>query len=242
MEERLQKVMAHSGIASRRQCEELIRTGQVRVNGKKVTELGTKVDPSTDRIEVQGAVLRGKEPLIYLVLNKPAGYITSVKDEKGRRTVMELLPRVKVRVYPVGRLDYDSEGLVLLTNDGRLAHELMHPRYSIPKTYLVEVKGQITDEALQMLRVGVALDDGMTKKAKVNLVTRSAQRSMMRITIFEGRNRQVRRMYEHVGFSVVKLARISLGPLHLGSLSVGKSRRLTEEEIGKLKRTVRSHG
>jgi pseudouridine synthase len=237
VEERLQKVMAHRGIGSRRHCEEMIRDGRVQVNGE-LAGLGQKVDPATDKIVVDGKPLGPGETLRYFVLNKPYGYITTSKDQFGRKSVLDLLPPVKERVYPVGRLDYDSEGLVFLTNDGDLAYRLTHPSYEVPKTYIVAVEGNITMDAVYRLRTGVILEDGRTSPAEVNVLKPVSTGSVLQMTIREGRNRQLRRMCEKLGFNVVRLRRTKIGPLSLGKLPLGAARRLTFQEINDLYRAV----
>lgn len=241
--ERLQKVIAQAGVASRRHAEQLILEGKVQVNGQKVTELGTKVRP-TDIVTVDGRKLqRSQKPSYeYYLLNKPTGYITSVTDPQGRRTVMDLMKGVKQRIYPVGRLDYDTSGLLVLTNDGDLAHRLMHPRFGVDKTYRVEVKGTIPHHALERLRNGVELEDGKTAPARVRILPRTNQGSLqpVEITIHEGRNRQVRRMFDAVGFPVVTLERIQFGPLRLDdNLKVGTYRSLTAKEVQELRKAVK---
>ncbi len=241
MKERLQKVMAHGGVASRRQSEQLILAGKVKVNGHVVTELGTKVDPKTDHITVDGKPLQGKEQHVYYILNKPRGYITTAADERGRKTVIQLLNGVSERVYPVGRLDYDSDGLLLLTNDGELTQRVIHPSYHMRKVYVVKVKGVITDETVQQLREGVELEDGMTNSAYVEVLLREKKASLLRIGIHEGRNRQIRRMCNAVGHEVIRLTRTQVGPITLGKLETGQFRALTHQELGKLHQAVRKN-
>lgn len=240
--ERLQKVIAQAGIASRRHAEQMILDGRVQVNGEKVVVLGTKVLPK-DRIRVDGREINSiRETYDYYLLHKPTGYITSAKDPQGRKTVMDLLQKVERRVYPVGRLDYDTSGLLVLTNDGELAHRLMHPSYGVEKTYQVEVQGAVPPKALLQLGKGIELEDGKTAPAQVRVISRKGQGSLQRleITIHEGRNRQVRRMFEAIGFPVVTLKRICFGPLQLeSSLSMGKYRPLTVKEISQLRRAVK---
>ncbi|HBN96385.1 MAG TPA: pseudouridine synthase [Firmicutes bacterium] len=238
MEERLQKVMAQSGVASRRACEELIKENRVQVNGKPA-HLGQKVDPTRDLISVDGQPLATEETRRYFVLNKPFGYITTSKDQFGRKSVLDLLPGVKERVYPVGRLDYDSEGLVFLTNDGDLAYRVTHPKYELPKTYVVRLKGRITMDAIYRLRTGVILEDGRTIPAEVEALKPEGDDSILRITITEGRNRQLRRMCNKVGFQVVRLQRTAIGPLTLGKLPSGTHRSLTMKELQSLKKAVK---
>lgn len=239
--ERLQKVMAQAGIASRRHAEQMILDGRVQVNGEKVVTLGTKVLPA-DRILVDGREINSiRETYSYYLLHKPAGYITSAKDPQGRRTVMDLLLKVKQRVYPVGRLDYDTSGLLVLTNDGELAHRLMHPSFGVEKTYQVEVEGTVPPQALLRLERGIELEDGKTTPAQVQVISRKGQGSLQRleITIHEGRNRQVRRMFEAIGYPVVTLKRIRFGPLQLeADLNLGKYRSLTDQEVTQLRQAV----
>lgn len=232
--------MAQAGIGSRRVCEALIRENRVRVNGKPAT-LGQKVNVERDSVLVDGRPLGAQEPKRYLILHKPFGYITTVKDQFGRKDVLDLLPQIEERVYPVGRLDYDSEGLVFLTNDGELAHKVMHPRFELPKTYLVQVQGKITMDAVYRLRRGVLLEDGPTAPAQVRVVESSAEHSTITLTLREGRNRQVRRMCQRVGFPVQRLTRTAIGPLKLGRLTPGEYRFLRPQEIKELQRAVDSH-
>lgn len=230
--------MAQAGIASRRVCEELIRENKVLVNGQ-LASLGQKVDPARDRIIVDGKPLRPEEAKRYLILNKPFGYITTSKDQFGRKNVLDLLTGVKERVYPAGRLDYDSEGLVLLTNDGDLAYRVTHPRFELPKRYVVQLKGKITMDAVYRLRTGVILEDGRTKEALVEVLPPVGDNSVLSITITEGRNRQVRRMCSKVGFEVVRLQRTGIGPVNMGKLSAGAFRPLSKKELDSLFRAVK---
>jgi len=235
MLERIQKVIARAGIASRREAEKLISEGRVTLNGKVVEELGTKVDTDKDYIKVDGKLITRPEPKAYLILYKPRGYVTTTSDPEGRPTIMELLERVKGRVFPVGRLDYDTEGLILCTNDGDLTHRLQHPRHEVPKTYFAKVEGVPTPEEITKLRKGIKLEDGMTAPAKVKLVRKVEANSWLEITIHEGRNRQVNRMVEAIGHPIIKLKREGLAFLTLGDLKSGEFRHLTAEEIKKLK-------
>ena len=235
MLERIQKIMAQGGIASRREAERLILDGRVTLNGKVVEELGTKADIEKDYIKVNGKLITRPEPKTYVMLFKPRGYVTTSKDPEGRPTVMELLEKVKVRVFPVGRLDYDTEGLILCTNDGDLAHRLQHPSHEIPKTYLVKVDGVPTQEGVLKLRNGVKLKDGMTAPARVKIIRKAEANSWLEVIIHEGRNRQVKRMFEAIGHSVIKLKREGLASLTLGELKPGEFRHLNMEEIKKLK-------
>ncbi len=234
MLERLQKIISAAGITSRRASEELIVNGQVTVNGVVVTELGSKADPETDLITVNGKPLRISEQRLYILLNKPTGYITALKDERGRRLVTELLKDVPERVYPVGRLDYNTEGLLLLTNDGEWANRLMHPRHEVEKEYHVRVRGKVMDQQLKRMADGVELEDGKTAPAVVELIKSGEQNDWISVTIHEGRNRQVRRMCEAVSLSVVRLKRIRYGTLSLGSIRDGQYRYLTDAEVQEL--------
>ncbi|NMO96936.1 pseudouridine synthase [Paenibacillus lemnae] len=234
--ERLQKIMAQAGIASRRKCEELILGGKVQVNGETVTALGTKADPDEDMITVMGKPIKN-EKKVYVVLNKPKGVITSASDPEGRKIVSDYLKGVKERVYPIGRLDYDTEGLLLLTNDGEFANLLSHPKYHVPKTYLATVKGVPHGSELDKLRQGVMLDDGMTSPAEVEYkdVDPDNKQAVISITIHEGRNRQVRRMFDAISHPVIRLKRISYGDLLLQNLKRGVYRHLTPDEINGLR-------
>lgn len=226
---RLQKAIAQAGLASRRKAERLIVEGKVRVNGDVVRELGTKVNLDSDRIEVNGTSIRA-EPKVYYALNKPVGVVTTASDPEGRRTVVELVPDA-VRVYPVGRLDYDTEGLLLLTNDGELAFRLAHPSYEIDKVYDVMVRGNVTNKTLGELARGVSLEDGVTRPARVRVLERFENAVLLRLTIHEGRNRQIRRMAEAVGHPVLSLRRVQFGPLTLAGLITGGWRRLDQAEV-----------
>lgn len=234
MLERLQKIISAAGITSRRASEALILNGQVAVNGVVVTELGSKADPSKDTITVDGKPLKISAQRLYILLNKPTGYITALKDSQGRPLVTDLLKDVPDRVYPVGRLDYNTEGLLLLTNDGEWANRLMHPRHEIEKEYHVRVRGKVIDQQLKRMAEGVELEDGMTAPAVVNLVKSGEQNDWISVAIHEGRNRQVRRMCEAVSLSVVRLKRIRYGSLELGTLRTGKFRILTDAEVREL--------
>ena len=230
--ERLQKVLAQAGLGSRRTCEELIADGRVTVNGEVAT-LGTRADPESDAIEVDGARIGVRQGLVHYLLNKPAGVVTTASDPQGRPTVVGLVP-AEPRVFPVGRLDADTEGLLVLTNDGELAHRLTHPSFGVDKEYLAEVAGTPSRGALRRLREGVDLDDGPTAPARVSLVGSH----MVRITIHEGRNRQVRRMCEAVGHPVRRLVRVRIGPLADRRLPPGEWRPLTQAEVRALERAV----
>jgi 23S rRNA pseudouridine2605 synthase len=238
MEMRLQKLIAGTGIASRRKAETLITAGRVTVNGKVVTELGTKVDPERDHVKLDGKHLSSVQPFVYLMLNKPKHVMSTLDDPGGRTTVKDYLRGVSVRVFPVGRLDFDSEGLMLLTNNGDLAQALLHPRYHVPKTYLIKVKGVLTDEEIRQLERGVRLEDGMTSPAIVKKIKKAEQNSWLEITIREGRKHQVKRMLESVGHPVIKLMRVRMGPLSLGNLESGEFRFLTDREANALRELV----
>jgi 23S rRNA pseudouridine2605 synthase len=234
--ERLQKILAEAGIASRRKCEEIITAGRVQVNGEVVTTLGVKVDPEQDEIQVDGRFIN-QQKKIYVLLNKPKGVITSSTDPEGRKVVTDFLPGITERVYPVGRLDYDTEGLLLLTNDGEFAHLLTHPKHHVPRTYQATVKGVPHGTILEKLRSGIQLEDGMTFPAEVEYADISPEKNetIVQITIYEGRNRQVRRMFEAVSFPVIRLRRIKFGPIFLMGVPRGKYRHLTLNEIKELK-------
>jgi 23S rRNA pseudouridine2605 synthase len=237
--ERLQKIIAAAGVASRRKAEQLISSGRVKVNGTTVTELGSKADPETDHIRVNGKLLQPREQRhAYFLLNKPKGYVTTMSDPQKRPTVMDLLHGIRGRVYPVGRLDYASEGLLLLTNDGELANQLMKAASHVPKTYVVKVAGTPREEALERLRKGlsIATDDGKrvrTAPAAVRVVKEAAN-PWYEITLIEGRNRQIRRMFEAVGHHVEKIKRVRYGPLTL-DVPPGQFRQLTLKEVQRLK-------
>ncbi len=252
---RLQKVLAHAGIASRRGCEELIRQGRVAVNGVIVAEMGVKVDPERDQILVDGERVRPPEPLRYLLLHKPAGYLSVMDDPRGRLDLGDLVEN-SGRLFPVGRLDMASEGLILLTNDGELANRLTHPRYEHPKTYLALVRGRPQERDLWELRRGVKLEDGRTAPARVNLVDgwprelvgdwwqnmpgEPGSTTWLRLTLHEGKKRQIRRMLSAVGYPVLRLIRVELGPLRLGKLPPGQSRPLSAYELRLLRQVMRA--
>jgi 23S rRNA pseudouridine2605 synthase len=230
---RLNKALADAGVAARRKAEDLIRAGRVSVNGEVETDLSRRIEPSSDQLAVDGIVVTRSERLVYLMLNKPTGYLTAVSDQR-ERTVMELLPDGFGRLFPVGRLDRDTEGLLLVSNDGDLGHRLMHPRFHVRKTYRAVVDGRMTEPLAEKLRHGVTLDDGPTQPAEV-MLTRVGLTSEVSLTIREGRKRQVRRMLSNVGHPVLELERVSYGPLTLGELPRGKWRELTGEELAALK-------
>ena len=230
--ERLQKLIARAGICSRREAEKIISAGRVTVDGKIITEPGTKADPSKNKIRVDGKLLNFGAEKIYLLLNKPRGYVSTVKDERGRKTVLELLgENFSERVYPVGRLDLNSEGLLILTNDGDLTNSLIQPRFEIKKTYRAKISGEVTEEKLDKLRAGIELEDGLTAPAEIYLL----EKNLVEVTIHEGRNRQVRRMFAAIGCDVKRLRRIKFAGLTLDGLKVGQFRELTASEVARLK-------
>lgn len=237
---RLQKVLAQAGIGSRRACEILIGDGRVEVNSEVVTEQGRRVDPERDVIRVDGARIPPPRRHLYLALNKPRGVVVTMDDPEGRRSVADLLVTggsraiKNERLFHVGRLDADSEGLLILTNDGELANKLAHPSYGVPKTYLAEVTGLVSAETLRKLRRGVTLEDGPVRPASVKITSSAADRTLIKITLQEGRNRVVRRTMEAVGHPVRRLSRIGIGPVRLGNLKVGEYRELTRAELGGL--------
>lgn len=232
---RLQKFMASSGVASRRASEKLIEEGRVKVNGQVITQLGTTVDPAIDKVEVDGQVIAAVNEMVYILLNKPPGFVTTAKDQFNRPTVLDLLHDVSTRVYPVGRLDYQTSGLLLLTNDGDLTLKLTHPKHEVFKTYVATVEGDIKNNSLETLKTGVDIGDFFTSPADVTLIKATDKESVVRIAIREGKYRQVRRMFEAVGHPVLALQRIELGKLNLSGLQEGKWRYLSETEIQYLK-------
>lgn len=233
--ERLQKYLAECGIASRRKCEQLILDGKVKVNGETVRELGVKVDPNKDVIEYNGKVVTKVNKNIYIMLNKPVGYITTVKDQFDRPSVIDLV-NIDDRVYPIGRLDYDTSGLLLLTNDGDLANKLMHPRHNINKVYIAQIKGVPDKMKLDMFRNGLRIDNYKTAKAEIDILKVANGNSIVRIVIHEGRNRQIRKMCELIGHPVLKLKRVKIGNLDIGNLKTGQWRYLSKDEVEYLKK------
>ncbi len=229
--ERLQKYLARCGVASRRAAEEMILAGRVSVNGKTIRTLGTKVDPDVDRVTVDQKPVSLSQKHVYIMLNKPRGYVTTAKDNFERKTVLDLIPKSLGRLFPVGRLDYDSEGLLLLTNDGDLTFRLTHPSHEVTKSYLALVSGVPDESALSALRNGVLLEGRKTLPARVSLKRQDTDKAVLLITISEGRNRQVRKMCSLVGHEVLRLRRVAVGPIQLGNLEPGTWRHLTEKEI-----------
>jgi pseudouridine synthase len=232
---RLQKFLAMAGIASRRACETLILDGRVQVNGKIVKELGIKVDPDVDEVRVDGEICRIKMKPVYIIMNKPKGVLTTVKDPFGRPTIIDLLAGVKERVFPVGRLDKDTEGLLIITNDGELSYKLTHPKHQIDKTYIAKVMGVPDEKDIRRLRKGIFLEDGKTAPAKVRILKKGKNFAVLEIIIHEGRKRQVRRMCEAIGHPVLSLRRTRIGNLTLRGLAPGGWRYMTEEEVNYLK-------
>ena len=231
---RLQKVLAAAGVASRRASEILIDEGRVEVNGKVVTEQGRRVNPETDHIRIDGSRIPPQRRHQYYVLNKPRGVVSTLDDPEGRRTLADYLPRGKDRLFHVGRLDTETEGLNILTNDGDFAHRLAHPSYEVTKTYQVQVVGGMDNRTLKRLEKGVTLDDGPVKPDKVKLIMRSDSKSLVEVSLHEGRNRIVRRMMDSIAHPVRKLSRTAIGPVRLGTVGIGEARELTREELGAL--------
>lgn len=236
--ERLNKIIARAGIASRRRADELISSGRVSVNGRVVTKSGSRAVWGVDTISVDDQRLPDPPKKVYVLLNKPFGYVCTLHDPQGRSIVRDLLGDLKERVYPVGRLDFDTRGLLLLTNDGELAFRLTHPRFQVPRTYKVLVEGTIASQSLKKLRKGILLDDGPTNPARVRMLKREQGRSLLRITMYEGRSREIRRMFEAVGHKTIQLIRTGYGSLSLGTLKVGRYRHLTNEEAQSLRSSI----
>lgn len=232
---RLQKYIAMCGVTSRRKAEEMIAQGTVSVNGKTITELGTKVEIGADKVCVNGREIKTEQKKYYIMLNKPVGYVSTVHDQFERQSVLELV-ELKARLFPVGRLDYDTSGLLLLTNDGNFTYKVTHPKFQMPKTYIALIKGGITISALNKLRRGVKIEDYTTSPAEVEIIDSRDGFTKIKITIHEGRNRQVRKMFESVGCKVYELERISIGKVILGNLPLGRWRYLTAHEINYLMR------
>ncbi|MCA9474729.1 MAG: rRNA pseudouridine synthase [Nitrospira sp.] len=235
---RLQKVIARAGISSRRKAEELIQSGQVTVNGEVITTLGTRVDPAHDHIKISGKHLPAPAPDMFLILNKPAGVVSTLQDPEGRPTIKHMLPKPSLRLFPVGRLDFDSEGLLLLTNNGEVAQACLHPSHHVLKTYLIKIKGVLEDTEILQLKKGLPLEDGQTAPAKVRKAGKAEANSWVEITIHEGRKHQVKRMLEYLGHPVIRLKRIQFGPLNLGNLPLGASRFLTDKEANALRQIL----
>ena len=231
MQQRLQKVLARAGVASRRKAEELIREGKVRVDGRVVTEMGVKVDPDVQAIECDGMPVARQEKKVYILLHKPAGYLSTVSDPQGRPIVTGLLQNIKERVYPVGRLDLDTEGALILTNDGELAQKILHPSHEVKRTYVAKVKGHPAKKKLDDLSRGIVLEGRKTWPADLEVLHTESKAATIRIVIHEGRKRQVRKMFEAIGHPVLQLKRVAYGQLKLGGLAPGKYRFLGPDDI-----------
>lgn len=234
MEERLQKYMAACGVASRRKCEEVILEGRVKVNGAIVSELGYKIDPEKDEVFVDGKKIKKEERKVYIALNKPEGYVCTVKDEKGRETILDLV-KVEERIYPIGRLDYDTSGLILLTNDGDVYNKIIHPREEKNKVYIALIKGILSKKQIEMFEKGIDIGGYITAPAKLKVLETFSDATEVEITIHEGKNRQIRRMCDAIGHSVISLQRIQVGDIKLKDLHKGKWRFLSDEEITYIK-------
>ena len=244
MEERLQKYMAQCGVASRRKCEEIILEGKVKVNGVVVKELGTKIDPEKDTVEFNDKIIKIEEKKVYIMLNKPEGYITSAKDEKGRKTVLDIV-NVDERIYPIGRLDYDSSGLLLLTNDGSIYNNIIHPRVAIKKKYIAECRGKFTESDLKKFKSGIDIGGYVTAEAEIDVISEEKSFnsrknsneiiSTVEISIHEGKNRKIRKMCASLNHEVISLKRVSIGNIKLGYLKKGQWRNLTSEELNYIK-------
>jgi pseudouridine synthase len=232
---RLHKILAEAGVSSRRGGEDLILAGKVSVNGRVIKELGFKADPVLDRIRVEGRPLPCPAPKVYYLFYKPRGVITSLHDPEGRPTIRDFIVRIKTAVFPVGRLDYDAEGLLLLTNDGGMALQLTHPRYRVPRTYLVKIKGQLATGEMKRIEKGVMLEDGMSPQLKITPIKRLRQNSWLRVTLHEGRNRVIKRTFEAMGHPVLQLKRIGFASLSLEGLRPGEHRPLSLDEIEQLR-------
>lgn len=241
MEERLQKILAKAGICSRRAAEELISSGQVTIDGKVVTEMGIKIDPKRHQIIAKGQPIRFSEKKVYILLNKPEGYVTTLHDPQGRPIVTSLVTKVPERIFPVGRLDFESKGALILTNDGDLAQRVQHPRFEVNKTYIARITGKPSSAKLEQLEKGIDVDGHITAPATLKLRKSGPKESVVEITIHEGRKRQVRKMFTAIGHHVTELTRISYGNLKLGSLKPGKFRFLNKSDISSIFRKNKKH-
>lgn len=230
MEERLQKYMARCGVASRRKCEEIILSGAIKINGEVVKELGTKIDTTSDKVYYNGKLIKPEEKKVYILLNKPEGYITSVKDEKGRKTILDIV-KAEERIYPIGRLDYDSSGLIILTNDGDVYNKIIHPRVKVDKVYIAVVKGEFKEQEMQKFRRGIDIGGYKTADAAIKLLKYEDDKSTVEIKIHEGKNRQIRKMCSALGHDVLALKRVAIGDIKLGTLKRGQYRDLTNDEL-----------
>ncbi len=236
---RLQKIIADAGIASRREAEKLIQEGCVTVNGKLITELGFKADPLEDAIKVNGKLIKKPENLVYIAFNKPKMVMCTTSDPEGRQTIYDIIgSKVKERVFPVGRLDYHSEGLILLTNDGELALRLTHPKHKVDKVYEVKVKDVPDEEKLDKLRKGIYLEEGKTLPCQISFIKKTKENCWLSVILKEGKRQQIRRMFMRIGHPVMKLKRVAIGPLKLGKLPIGSFRYLTEKEVSQLKKAT----
>jgi 23S rRNA pseudouridine2605 synthase len=232
--ERLQKYMAECGVGSRRKNEEIILAGRVKVNGAVILELGFKIDREKDEVSVDDKGIRPEEQKLYIALNKPVGYVSTVKDERGRKTLLDLV-KVNERIYPIGRLDYDTSGLILMTNDGEIYNKVIHPRQVVNKKYIAEIKGVPTQNEIEKFRSGIDIGDYFTAPAEFNIKRKSSNSTLVEIIIHEGKNRQIRRMCEAINHPVITLQRISVGSIKLADLTIGKWRYLDGKEINYLK-------
>lgn len=237
--ERLQKILSKFGVCSRRQAEELILAGKVKVNGQTITQLGTKADPLKDRIEVDGRLLKTKEP-IYIILNKPKGYVTTLSDPFHSKTVVDLTKDIGKRIFPCGRLDKETEGLLILTNDGEFFHLLTHPRFRVPKTYITKLRGNVREEKIRKLREGVKLKEGLTQPAEVKVLERKKSFTTIEITVYEGRKHEIRRMGGAIGHPVLELKRIKHGVWELGKLPCGEHRYIDLEGVKAFKEGLKN--
>lgn len=231
MKERLQKIIAGSGISSRRTAEKMITEGRVTVNNSVVRQLGAKANIDEDEIRVDGKLILLEESKVYLMLNKPRGYVTTLRDPQGRPVVADLLFGVSERIFPVGRLDYDSEGLLLMTNDGDFSLKIQHPRFMIPKTYVVKIEGNLTSSDIKMLQNGIKLKDGKFKPVNFHIIKKNRKSCWFALTIAEGRNRLIRRVFESLGHTVIRLIRTAIADINLGSMKVGTFRHLARKEV-----------
>lgn len=239
MEERLQKYMARCGLASRRECEKIISQGKVTVNGKLILEMGKKINPSKDEIKVEGRLIVPETKKAYIILNKPVGYISTVSDPMGRPTILELIGDIGLRIFPVGRLDFDSQGLIILTNDGDFTYYLTHPKHGIKKEYRVLVSGSPKNEDIESLKRGINIDDYFTNPAEIININKEDGGSIFKVIINEGRNRQVRRMFDSIGHPVISLTRVSVGNITLGNLPLGSWRYLRQDEVDGIKGMIK---
>jgi len=237
MKERIQKIIAQAGVASRRTAEKMVSEGRITINGERIAEPGAKADPERDEIRIDGRLIAVATSKVYLLLNKPRGYVTTLDDPQHRPIVTHLLSGIQERVFPVGRLDYDSEGLLLLTNDGAFAQRLQHPRYQVPKTYQVKVEGHLSGHEMRLLAEGIPLEDGLFKPLQATLERKSAKSCWVTLTLAEGRNRVIRRALATLGHPVVRLIRVGLSDLLLGDLKPGAYRHLTGKEVARLMNT-----